>query len=144
MSKKKAPTQAVTSKGIDLLSEAALLKEAQLKKGLKSSKRETSIHQARSSSEGDDFESEAPDEPKGKSIDTTDDERTNSDNQETNDGKEKIEDEFMHTPPNYIPTDNETNDKSNDVDEEEYERIDKELYGDVSVSLRDLECEGER
>nr|GFC37350.1 hypothetical protein [Tanacetum cinerariifolium] len=44
--------------------------EAQLKKSLKRSKRETNIHQAISSSEGADFESEGSYEPKGKSIDT--------------------------------------------------------------------------
>nr|GFC38809.1 hypothetical protein [Tanacetum cinerariifolium] len=39
-------------------------------KSLKRSKRETNIHQAISSSEGADFESEGSYEPKGKSIDT--------------------------------------------------------------------------
>ncbi|GKB56415.1 hypothetical protein Tco_0912601, partial [Tanacetum coccineum] len=68
---KKEPTQAERSKGIELLSDAALLEEAQLKKALKRSKRETSIHKAGGSSEGADFESEVPDEPKGKSIDTS-------------------------------------------------------------------------
>ncbi|GKF40269.1 hypothetical protein Tco_0120330 [Tanacetum coccineum] len=78
MSKKKAPTTTDRSKGIDLLSEAALLEEAQV-----------------------------PDEPKGKSVDThegtgndkdvrksnddreqADDERTDFENQETNDDDE--------------------------------------------------------
>nr|GEY40299.1 hypothetical protein [Tanacetum cinerariifolium] len=44
--KKKAQAKAERSKGIDLLSEAALLKKAQLKKAIKRSKRETDIHQA--------------------------------------------------------------------------------------------------
>ncbi|GJU34433.1 hypothetical protein Tco_1182787 [Tanacetum coccineum] len=39
----------------------------------------------------------------------------------------------------YIPTDDETNDESKDVNEEEYDRIDKELYGDVNVRLTDAE-----
>ncbi|GKC46831.1 hypothetical protein Tco_1064553 [Tanacetum coccineum] len=60
-----------------------------------------------------------------------DDERTDSKN---NDDDEETEDEFVHTPPNYVPTDDETNDESNDVIEEEYERINEEQYGDVSVS----------
>ncbi|GKC27233.1 hypothetical protein Tco_1034527 [Tanacetum coccineum] len=68
---KKGPAKAKRSKGIDLLSEVALLEEAQLKKDLKRSKNETSIHQAGSSSEGADFESQVLDEPKGKSIDTS-------------------------------------------------------------------------
>nr|GEV62076.1 hypothetical protein [Tanacetum cinerariifolium] len=59
--------------------------------------------------------------------------------QETNDDKEESDDEFVHTPPNYVPTHDETNDESNDVNEEKYDRIDKELYGDVNVSLTDVE-----
>ncbi|GJV02737.1 hypothetical protein Tco_1336306 [Tanacetum coccineum] len=122
MSKKKALTKAARRKWIDLLSEASLLKEAQLKKDLKRSKQETSIHQAGGSSEGSDFESEVLDQRKGKSIDT-----------KTNDDEEETDDKFVHTPPNYVPTDDESNDESNDVNEEEYDRIDKELYGDVNT-----------
>ncbi|GJS69835.1 hypothetical protein Tco_0702676 [Tanacetum coccineum] len=144
--------------------------------------------------EGSDFESEVPDEPKGKSIDTSkgtslkpgvpdvskadsseseyeswrdsgdeanvkgddedvqdsddepqqaDDERSDYENQETNDDEEESDDEFVHTPPNYVPTDDETNDESNVVDEEEYDRIDKELYRDVNVRLTDAEQDDE-
>ncbi|GJY71264.1 hypothetical protein Tco_0474967 [Tanacetum coccineum] len=150
-----------------------------IEKGSQKKQTGTSIHQAGGSSEGADFESEVPDEPKGKSIDISkgtsfkpgvldvskgdsfeseykswgdsndeasvqddedvqdsddepqhaDDERMDSKNQETNDDEEEIDDEFVHTPPNYVPTDDETN----DVDEEDYDRIDKELYGDVNV-----------
>ncbi|GKB01226.1 hypothetical protein Tco_0829270 [Tanacetum coccineum] len=136
VSKKKAPVNAARSKGIDLLSEAALLEEAQLKKDLKRSKRETSIHQAGGSNDEDVQDSD--DEPQH-----ADDERTASENQETNDDEKETEDEFVHTPPNNVPTDDETNDESNDVDEEEYDRIDKELYGDVNIKLKDSEHKGE-
>ncbi|GJT76389.1 hypothetical protein Tco_1043114 [Tanacetum coccineum] len=68
---KKAPAKAERSKGIELLYDVSLLEEAQLKKDLKRSKRETNIDQAGGSSEGVDFESKVPDEPKGKSIDTS-------------------------------------------------------------------------
>ncbi|GJT65219.1 hypothetical protein Tco_1016699, partial [Tanacetum coccineum] len=131
--KKKAPATTDKSKGIDLLSEAALLEEAQV-----------------------------PDEPKGKSIDThegtgddedvqdsdddpqpADDERTDSENQETNDDDEESHNEFVHTPEDYVPTNDETNDETKDVDEEEYDRIDKELYGDVNVRLTDAEQDDE-
>ncbi|GJR46376.1 hypothetical protein Tco_1314479 [Tanacetum coccineum] len=44
VSKKMSSTTTDRSKGIDLLSEAALLKDAQLKKALKRSKRDTPIH----------------------------------------------------------------------------------------------------
>ncbi|GKB78254.1 hypothetical protein Tco_0945149 [Tanacetum coccineum] len=71
VAKKKAPAKVTRSKGIELLSDAVLLEEAKLKKALKRSKRETTIHQAGGSSEGADSESEVPDKPKGKSIDTS-------------------------------------------------------------------------
>ncbi|GKC80817.1 hypothetical protein Tco_1131591, partial [Tanacetum coccineum] len=60
-------------------------------------------------------------------------------NQKTNDDEEETEDEFVHTPEDYVPTDDETNDETNDVDEEEYDRIDEELYGDVNIRLTDAE-----
>ncbi|GJT29482.1 hypothetical protein Tco_0909757 [Tanacetum coccineum] len=71
MSKKKAPAKAKRSKGIELLSDTALLEEAQLKKAIKQSRRETNIHQVGGSSEGANLESEIADEPKGKSSDTS-------------------------------------------------------------------------
>ncbi|GJY28269.1 hypothetical protein Tco_0404036 [Tanacetum coccineum] len=71
VSKRKAPVKTERSKGIELLSEAALLEEAQLKKAIKRSKRETNIHQAGGSSEGSGLELEGPDEQKGKSSDTS-------------------------------------------------------------------------
>nr|GFB24097.1 hypothetical protein [Tanacetum cinerariifolium] len=71
VSKKKAPTKVAKCKGIELISDDALLKEAHLKKDLKRSKRETTIHQESTVSEGADSESKVPNEPKGKSIDTS-------------------------------------------------------------------------
>ncbi|GJY07105.1 hypothetical protein Tco_0374159 [Tanacetum coccineum] len=68
---KKPAAKRQSAGGIELLSDAAILEEAQLKKALKRSKRETNIHQACGSSEGADFKSEVPDEPKGKLIDTS-------------------------------------------------------------------------
>ncbi|GJZ70503.1 hypothetical protein Tco_0634053 [Tanacetum coccineum] len=70
VSKKKAPTKAKRSKGVELMFEAALLEEAQLEKAIKRSKQETDIHHAGGSSEGAGLEPEVPDEQKGKSIDT--------------------------------------------------------------------------
>ncbi|GKD40144.1 hypothetical protein Tco_1260351 [Tanacetum coccineum] len=181
VSKKKAPAKAERSKGIKLLSDVTLLKEAQLKKALRRSKRETTIHQAGSLSEGADSESKVCDEPKGKSTDTSegtglklgvpdvskgdsskseyeswgdsrdedvddqqgddertesDDELTKTDNPKTGENEEEIQDDkFVHTLEDYVPTD----DESNDVTKEEYERINEEQYGDVNVSLTDAE-----
>ncbi|GJT30767.1 retrovirus-related pol polyprotein from transposon TNT 1-94 [Tanacetum coccineum] len=74
-----------------------------------------------------------------------DDERTESDDDKsvdlnkTDDEEETQEDEFVHTPENYVPTDDETN----DVDDEECDHINKEMYSDVNVELKDTELEGE-
>ncbi|GKC41515.1 hypothetical protein Tco_1059237, partial [Tanacetum coccineum] len=70
VSKKKAPATTDKSKGIDLLSKAALLEEAQVKKVLKRIQREITIHQASSSGDGTGSKPGVPDEPKGKSVDT--------------------------------------------------------------------------
>ncbi|GJW72866.1 hypothetical protein Tco_0132236 [Tanacetum coccineum] len=71
VSNKKAPAKTDRGKGIELLSDATLLKDAQLKKALKKSKQETYKLQASGSSEGADFESEVPDKSKAKSSDTS-------------------------------------------------------------------------
>ncbi|GKD03990.1 hypothetical protein Tco_1178964 [Tanacetum coccineum] len=153
-------------------------KETLLKKSIKRSKRETHIHQAGGSSEGADLESEVPDEPKGKSIDTSkgtslipgvpdmsksdsskskyeswgdsdDDNDQQSDDERTkfyNDDKaadinktdEKEDDEFVYTPEDYVPTNDE------DFDDEVFDRINKEMYNDVNVELKDSEPEGDQ
>ncbi|GKC63603.1 retrovirus-related pol polyprotein from transposon TNT 1-94 [Tanacetum coccineum] len=69
VSKKKEPAKADRGKGIELLSDAVLLEDAQLKKTLRKSKRETHKLQASGSSEGADFELEVPDEQTGKTKD---------------------------------------------------------------------------
>ncbi|GKC01994.1 hypothetical protein Tco_0993604 [Tanacetum coccineum] len=171
VSKKKAPTMAERSKGIELLSEATSLEEAQLKRAIKRSKRETNIHQPSGSSEGADLESEVCDELKGKSIDTSkgtglkpgvpdlsradsfkseyeswgdsdddDDQQSGDESTEFDDDKsadlnktdDEVEDEFIHTPDNYVPTDDEN------VDDKEYE-----VYDDVNVELKDTELADE-
>nr|GEY19073.1 hypothetical protein [Tanacetum cinerariifolium] len=177
VSKKKAPAKTERSKRIELLSEVAILKEAQMKKAIKRSKRETNIHQAGGSSEGAGLEPEVSDEQKGKSTDTSkgtglipgvpdmskansskseyeswgdiddnndddnqqsDDEKNVSDNPRTSDDEEETqEDKFVHTPKNYVPTDDEN------VDDEEYEHVNKEMYDDVNVELKDAETADE-
>ncbi|GKB06420.1 hypothetical protein Tco_0834653 [Tanacetum coccineum] len=48
----------------------------------------------------------------------------------TNDEKE---DKFVHTPDDYVPTDDEN------INDEEYKRINEEMYDDVNVELKDAE-----
>ncbi|GJV19684.1 hypothetical protein Tco_1368704 [Tanacetum coccineum] len=71
VSNKITPTKTDRGKGIELLSDAALLEDAQLKKTLRKSKKETHKLQASGSSEGADFESEVPGEQTGKTKDTS-------------------------------------------------------------------------
>ncbi|GJW83970.1 hypothetical protein Tco_0157115 [Tanacetum coccineum] len=176
VSKKKAPPKAERNKGIELLSEAPSLEEAQLKNAIKRSKQETNIHQAGGSSKGADLESEVLDEPKGKSIDTSEgtglkqgvpvvskadsskseyeswgdsdndddhqsnDERTEFDNDKSadlNKTDDEEEDEFVHTPNDYVPTDDEN------LDDKENEHINKEMYDDVNMELKDAEPDNE-
>ncbi|GJT94620.1 hypothetical protein Tco_1090138 [Tanacetum coccineum] len=157
VSNKKTPARAERNKGIVLMYEATLLEETQMKKAIKRSKRETHMHQAGGSGDGAGLEPEVPDEPKGKSIDTHegtgvsddddddqqgDDERTEFDDDKSvdlNKTDDDEEDEFVHTPDNYVPTDEETN----DVDEEEYKKINEEMYDDVNVELKDAELDDE-
>ncbi|GJR67471.1 hypothetical protein Tco_0013536 [Tanacetum coccineum] len=182
VSKKKAPAKAERNKGIDLLSKAALLEEAHMKKSIKRRKRETHMHQAGGSGDGVGLELEVLDETKGKSINThegtslklgvpdvskadssdgeyeswrvsddddddqqSDDERTKSDDEKSIDLNKKDnedetqEDEFIHTPDDYVPT----NDETYNVDDEEYDHINKEMYDDVNVELKDAQSADE-
>ncbi|GKF51159.1 hypothetical protein Tco_0147626, partial [Tanacetum coccineum] len=126
VSKKKAPAKTERNKGIKLLSNAALLEEAQLKKTIKRSKQETHIHQAGSSSEGADLESEGDNGDNDDDDQQSDDERTKSHDDDKvvdiNKIDDEEDDEFVHTPENYVPTNDE------DVDDEEFNHINKEMY----------------
>ncbi|GJT09332.1 hypothetical protein Tco_0856374 [Tanacetum coccineum] len=128
---KKALAKTDRSNGIELPSKAALLKEAQLKKAITRSKQETNIHQAGGSILGDSDDDNNDDDQQ------SDDERTKSDDDDKaadlNKTNDEEEDEFVHTPDKYVPTDDEN------VDDEEYDRINKEMYDDVNVELKDAE-----
>ncbi|GJT36313.1 reverse transcriptase domain-containing protein [Tanacetum coccineum] len=56
------------------------------------------------------------------------------------DEEELKKDEFVHTPNDYVPNDDETR----DVDNEEYNRINEEIYDDVNVEFKDAELADER
>nr|GFA76042.1 hypothetical protein [Tanacetum cinerariifolium] len=69
VSNKKPPATTDTSNGIDLLSKAALLKEAKVKKFLKRSRQEITIHQIGGLGDRTSSKPGVPDEPKGKFVD---------------------------------------------------------------------------
>ncbi|GKF12090.1 hypothetical protein Tco_0050016, partial [Tanacetum coccineum] len=83
--KGKAPAKADRGKGIELLLDAALLEDAQLKKALKKRREETHKLQASGSSEGADFESEVPDESKAKPSDINESDDVNDDDNANDD-----------------------------------------------------------
>ncbi|GJV35695.1 hypothetical protein Tco_1408172 [Tanacetum coccineum] len=169
MSKKKAPAKVNRGKGMDLLSNVALLEAAHLKKVLKRRKHDTHMLHASGLDDGVGSQPKVPDELQHKTIESRDDDDSNDDhndddsdddgnNVESDDDHEQADDErtesddeeeetqhdeFIHTPDDYAPTDDEINDESKDVDEEEYERINEEPYGDVNVSLTDVEPDDE-
>ncbi|GJR70543.1 hypothetical protein Tco_0016608 [Tanacetum coccineum] len=94
VSKKKAPATTDRSKGIDLLSEAALLEDAQMKKVLKRSKRETHSHQASGSGDGVGSQPKVPDELQDKTTgESGDDDDSNDDDVSDDDGNEDDSDD---------------------------------------------------
>ncbi|GKB24246.1 ribonuclease H-like domain-containing protein, partial [Tanacetum coccineum] len=142
--KKKAPATTDRSTCIDFLSEAALLEDAQMKK---SESENESWGESRDDDDRNDDSDDVSDDD-GTNDDSDDDggdndndnKRTESDedenpnlNQNDDDKEEDYEDEYVHTPSSNESTD----DENEHVDEEEYDRIDNELYKDVNVELKD-------
>ncbi|GKA68461.1 hypothetical protein Tco_0768378 [Tanacetum coccineum] len=97
-------------------------------------------------SKADSFESEY--KSWGDSDDDNDDHHHQSDDKRTefdddksvdlNKTNDEEKDEFIHTPDDYVPTDDEN------VDDEEYDRINKEMYDNVNVELKDAEPANEK
>ncbi|GKC86661.1 hypothetical protein Tco_1147310, partial [Tanacetum coccineum] len=126
---------------------AALLEDAQMKKVLKWSKRENHSLQVSGlgTSEGtdvnddghdDDIDDDGNDDESDDdgNNNASDDEKTESGddenpnlNKKDDDKEEEYEEEYVHTPEKYEST----NDESEHMDEEEYDRINEELYNDV-------------
>ncbi|GJZ72074.1 hypothetical protein Tco_0635925 [Tanacetum coccineum] len=140
VSKKKAPAKTKRSKGIDFLSEAALLKEAQVKKVLKKRRREANIHHANGSSEGAEFESEVPDEPKGKSTDIS---KGTCLKPRVPDVSKADSYENEYESWGDSDYDNDDDDQHGDDERTESDNLssndNEELYSDVNVSLTDAE-----
>ncbi|GJT46084.1 hypothetical protein Tco_0954799 [Tanacetum coccineum] len=178
VSKSKALAKVDRGKGMDILSDAALLEAAQVKEAFKKSKKDS--HMLHASSSGDEVGSQpkvsdesedkttgtdegtinkpgVPDVPKYQSDseneswgDIEDDDSNHDDNDDVskhdddddadsdaNGEEETQDDEYVHTPDYYVPTDEETNDENKEFDEEEYD----ELYKDVNVRSKVVEHE---
>nr|GEW79072.1 hypothetical protein [Tanacetum cinerariifolium] len=127
VSNKKAPAKTDRGKGIELMSDVALLKEAQLKETLRKSKQETYKLQASGSSKGADFESEVPDEHAGKTkdisegtgvkprvLDVSKEDSSNSDDDSWGDSEDESDD--VHDEDNNDDDDGNDDDSGNDDD----------------------------
>ncbi|GKB90769.1 hypothetical protein Tco_0963041 [Tanacetum coccineum] len=164
--KKKAPTKVDSGKDVDLLSEAALLEAAQLKKTLKKSKLET--HKLHASGSGTSTKSGVLDVPKYQSEskneswgNSKDDDRNDDDNYDVSNDDDDVDsdadddNEASNSEKTDSDEDENPNLNQNDDEEDEYEEEyvrtpdnyelsddDKEyeeLYKDVNVRLKDVE-----
>nr|GEY21541.1 hypothetical protein [Tanacetum cinerariifolium] len=145
VSKKKATLKADRGKGIELLSDAALLEDAQLKKVLEKSRQETYKLQDSGSSEGADFESEGNSEDESDDVndDDNDDNNANDDDSrnEDDDGNyahdskrtdSDDDDNPSFTLKDYGEKEHDEEYKSNDDNKNLYEEDDDDdLYKDV-------------
>nr|GFB61002.1 hypothetical protein [Tanacetum cinerariifolium] len=132
--KKKAPAKVDRRKDVDFLSDVAILKAAQLKK----------VHDELQDkiigiNEGTGTIPGVPYVPKDQSKSENESWGESGDDDDSDDDEVTQDDEFLPTPDDYIPTNDEINYKSKNVDEEEYEKINEELYGDVNVNLTDVD-----
>ncbi|GJV32075.1 hypothetical protein Tco_1392475 [Tanacetum coccineum] len=147
VSKKKAPAKADRGKGMELLSDAALLEAAQVPGAFED--KTTGIDEGTSTKPGvpdvPTYESESENESwdDDGNSDADDNETTNSDEDKNpdlnlkDDKEEETQDnEYVHTPDYYVPTDEETNDDNKEFDEEEHD----DLYKVVDVKSLNVEC----
>ncbi|GKE10002.1 hypothetical protein Tco_1413553 [Tanacetum coccineum] len=142
VTKKKTPIQTQKLEGIEMLSEATFLEEAQMKKAIKLSKRETSFHhQKGGSSEGAGSKLEVPDESKAKRKDTNEGDGSkpevpdvskamSSDQESENESWRKSEDD------NDV---RQSDDERIESDDDKSIDINKEMYDDVNLELKDAE-----
>ncbi|GJZ32671.1 hypothetical protein Tco_0578107 [Tanacetum coccineum] len=137
VSKKKAPAKAERGKGIELLSDAALLEEAQLKKTLRKSKQETHKLQASGSntSKGTGVKPRVPDVSKADSSD--------SDNESWGDSEDESDD--VHDEDGIDDDDGNGDDSGNDDDggndAQDSERTNSDDDENPSFTLKDYKEE---
>nr|GEW28114.1 hypothetical protein [Tanacetum cinerariifolium] len=148
VSKKKAPAKVDKGKGMDLLSNVALIKAAQPMKALKKSKQDT--HMLYASGSGNGGNSKDDD-----SNDDNSDDVTNDDDDDDVDSNADGDNETCDSEKTDSDEDKNPNLNQNDDDEEEYVRTPKnyefyddddeyeELYKDVNVRLKDAKHEEE-
>nr|GEV98348.1 hypothetical protein [Tanacetum cinerariifolium] len=145
-------------KGLNVLTEVALSKVAQLKEGIKQSKKDFHISQASGfgtyeGTDTDDGDEDDDDKGGNDDDDETDSERTKSDkikildlnksnksSSEEHDEKEENVDERVHTPDDYELADEKDDNAKEKMDKDEEDDVTKELYKDVNVNLGDKDA----
>nr|GEU44889.1 hypothetical protein [Tanacetum cinerariifolium] len=155
----KAPAKTGRGKGTELLSDVALLEEAQMKKTLKKSNHQTHNLLASGSSEGAYFESDVPDEPTGKTKDTSKgtgvkprvldvskDDSSKSNNDSWGDSEDESDDDHDEDDNDEDDGNDDDSEKDESDDEEtmfeeEDNDVTKELYRDLNITqgLRDTD-----
>ncbi|GJV12039.1 hypothetical protein Tco_1353580 [Tanacetum coccineum] len=173
MPKKKTPAKVVRGKGMDLLSDVALLEAAQLKKTLKKSKLETHKLHASGSGDGVGSQPKVHDEQEDKTTSTDKGTDSGDDDSNDDDSDEVTKDDDNDDVASDADGDKEASDSEktksdedenpnlnqNDDEEEEYEEVYvrtpdsiefneddeeyEELYKDVNVRLKDTKHEEE-
>ncbi|GJS89015.1 retrovirus-related pol polyprotein from transposon TNT 1-94 [Tanacetum coccineum] len=155
--KKKAPAKSDRGKSMELLSDAALLEAAHLKDALKKSKQDSHMLHASGLVDGLDDKSNDDDSDDKNDcdkddnkndddgdLDKDDTERTGSDldeevnpnlNRKDDEEEQTRDDEYVHTPNYYIPTNEESHEENREFDEEKYD----ELYKDVNITPKDTD-----
>nr|GEX88432.1 hypothetical protein [Tanacetum cinerariifolium] len=136
VSKKKAPAKADRNKGIEILSDVTLSKEAQLKEATKRSKNDYHISQASGSGDGTYFESWVPDEQQHRTSGT--DEGTSTKlgvpDVPTIDSDDDDENPSF-TLKDYDKEEHDEEYESNDDYENMFEEEEVDIYKDVDVTL---------
>ncbi|GJW17524.1 hypothetical protein Tco_0024960 [Tanacetum coccineum] len=150
VSKNKTPAKADRVKGIELLSDAALLEAAQVKEALKKSNLETHKVQASGSSEGGDSQDDESNDDdddndsENKDDDTKDDDgdsNDDDDSEKTDSDADKIPDLNLNDDEEEHNEEYKSDDKYENVFEEE---DDDDLYKDVDMKSLGAEREKER
>ncbi|GKD06209.1 hypothetical protein Tco_1181183 [Tanacetum coccineum] len=135
LTKKKALIKADRGKGLNVLSEVALSKDARLKEAIKQIKKDFHISQSSGSGDGTDFQSRVPIEEQHKIFGTDkgaddDDEDDTNDDEGNDDGDDSDGND-----------DNDDNDGDNDDDNDEHEDEEEENVDDITGKEDDEENE---
>nr|GEY63527.1 hypothetical protein [Tanacetum cinerariifolium] len=145
VSKKKTPAKVDRGKGMDLLSDVALLEAAQVKEAPKKSKKDSHMLYASGSGNGVGSQPKGPDEFEDKTTDSGDDRSNDDDSDDAtkNDDEDDVKSDNNKDKEasNSEKTDSDDNENLNDVDVKSLDvEREKERKGDVEMTDADKNC----